>query len=181
MISIDKYNAALPYDAFLEQFGSGGDRQRWDNTRNSITIDENQRKLLTLFTRQTNVLVLAGAWCGDCSGQCPIFERFAEVAPMLNIRYLDRDVHADVQAELTINGGNRVPVCVFFSEDGHEVARYGERPLSKYRALARNVVSELAEEPNSGPSGIVDDWLREFERVQWILRLSPRLRRLHND
>ena len=25
------------------------------------------------------------------------------------------------------------------------------------------------------------DWLNEFERVQWLLRLSPRLRRLHGD
>ena len=180
MISFEKFSAALPYDAFLEQFGSPADRQRWDATRGSITIDENQRKLLALFTRQTNVLVLAGAWCGDCASQCPMFERFAELAPMLNIRYLDRDVHADVQAELTINGGNRVPVAVFYSEDGFEVARYGERPLAKYRALVRSVVPELPE-TNSGTTTIVDDWLREFERVQWILRLSPRLRRLHND
>jgi hypothetical protein len=28
---------------------------------------------------------------------------------------------------------------------------------------------------------IVQDWLDQFERVQWILRLSPRLRRLHGD
>jgi hypothetical protein len=28
---------------------------------------------------------------------------------------------------------------------------------------------------------VVQDWLNEFERVQWILRLSPRLRRLHGD
>ena len=27
----------------------------------------------------------------------------------------------------------------------------------------------------------VQDWLDEFERVQWILRLSPRLRRIHGD
>ena len=173
MIEFDKFNAALPYAQFLEQYGSPGDRKRWDASLESVTLSEDQRKLLGQFTRKTNVLVLAGAWCGDCAAQCPIFERFAEVAPMLNIRYLDRDIHADVQAELTINGGNRVPVVVFFSEDGFEVARYGERTLSKYRALATGA--------NSGPGAIIDDWLREFERVQWILRLSPRLKRLHND
>ena len=181
MIAFEKFDAALPYTDFLEKFGSASDRQRWDASLSSVTITEDQRKLLSLFTRQTNVLVLAGAWCGDCSSQCPIFERFAETAPMLKIRYLDRDVHSDVQAELTINGGNRVPVAVFFSEDGFEVARYGERPLSKYRTLARAVVPELPSDTNSGPGGIVEDWLREFERVQWILRLSPRLKRLHND
>jgi hypothetical protein len=28
---------------------------------------------------------------------------------------------------------------------------------------------------------IVQDWLNEFERVQWMLRLSPRLRKIHGD
>jgi hypothetical protein len=28
---------------------------------------------------------------------------------------------------------------------------------------------------------VTQDWLDEFERVQWLLRLSPRLRRLHGD
>src|SRR5271170_3130561 len=82
-----------------------------------------------------NVLVLAGAWCGDCSGQCPIYDRFAEVARSIDVRYIDRDEHADVQKELQINGGNRVPVLIFFSEDGLEVGRYGERTLSKYRQM----------------------------------------------
>ena len=81
------------------------------------------------------VLCLAGAWCGDCSGQCPAFEHFAAAAPVIQVHYLDRDEHADVQKVLQINGGNRVPVVVFFSEDGFEVARYGERTLSKYRQL----------------------------------------------
>ena len=43
----------------------------------------------------------------------------------------------DVQQELSINGGNRVPVAVFFSEDGYEVARYGERTLSAVPADGR--------------------------------------------
>jgi hypothetical protein len=36
------------------------------------------------------------------------------------------------------------------------------------------------------PSGnnlaeVVQDWFDEFERVQWLLRTSPRLRQLHGD
>jgi hypothetical protein len=30
-------------------------------------------------------------------------------------------------------------------------------------------------------NAVVDDWLREFERVQLMLRLSPRLRQKHGD
>lgn len=174
----DAWPAALPYAAFLTKYGSPGDRARWDQTLQQAALTPEQRRLLGAFTRTTNVLVLAGAWCGDCSGQCPVFERFAEAAPVLAVRYLDRDDHADVQAELRINGGNRVPVVVFFSEDGFEVARFGERPLARYRQLVRGLVPGV---PDDGFAGVVRDWLNEFERVQWLLRLSPRLRQKHGD
>lgn len=184
MLRFDFFQAAKPYDEFFAAFGSPLDKARWDRTRDTVTLTDDQKKLLAAFTRTTNVLVLAGAWCGDCANNCPIFERFAQAAPVLRVRYLDRDAHPDAQAELKINGGNRVPVAVFFSEDGLEVARYGERTLTSYRMMARDVAGEVC---GSGVLGkdllaeVTADWLREFERVQWILRLSPRLRKLHRD
>lgn len=184
MIAFELFSQALTYDAFLTQYGTAADRPRWDRSRAAVKLTDEQRQLLGRFTRTTNVLVLAGAWCGDCATQCPIFEAFAEAAPVLQVRYIDRDVHADAQKELQINGGNRVPVAVFFSEDGHEVARYGERTLTAYRQIIAQLGGEVCGSGIVGSdqlAGITADWLREFERVQWILRLSPRLRRLHND
>jgi thiol-disulfide isomerase/thioredoxin len=151
-----------------------------------MSLGGEQAALLAGFVRKMPVLCLAGAWCGDCINQCPIFEHFAAAAPVIQVRYIDRDEHADAQRELQINGGNRVPVVVFFSEDGLEVARYGERTLSKYRQMMRDQMGP------SCPTGIVlpgdplpalatQDWLDEFERVQWLLRLSPRLRQMHGD
>src|SRR3954469_23609189 len=179
-----KFEAALPLPEFLAKYGTDAHRRRWDFAADQTTLTDAQKKLLGTFTRRTNVLVLAGAWCGDCSSQCPIFERFAEAAPVIRTRYLDRDEHADVQAALQINGGNRVPVAVFFSEDGHEVARYGERTLARYRQLAGQLTGEgcatgFVKGDDPVQRAVVQDWLNEFERVQWILRLSPRLRRLH--
>jgi hypothetical protein len=181
-----KFEAALPLAEFLAKYGTDAHRNRWKLAAEQTTLTDAQRKLLGTFTRRTNVLVLAGAWCGDCSSQCPIFERFAEAAPVIQTRYLDRDEHADVQAELQINGGNRVPVAVFFSEDGFEVARYGERTLARYRQLVGQLTGEgcatgFVKGSDPTQQAIVQDWLDEFERVQWILRLSPRLRRLHGD
>ena len=184
MIAFDKFQAGLTYDEFLSTHGTPADRERWDRTRKAVQLTDEQTALLSQFTRTTNVLVLAGAWCGDCAGQCPIFEVFAAVAPKLVVRYLDRDIHAEVQKELQINGGNRVPVAVFFSEDGVEVARYGERTLTAYRAMVAQLGGDACGSGLAGESrqaGTVADWLREFERVQWILRLSPRLRRIHGD
>ncbi|HEY1379014.1 MAG TPA: thioredoxin family protein [Gemmataceae bacterium] len=182
----DTFTAALPYSEFMARHGTPAYADRWRATYDKVQLTPAQRDLLGQFQRQTNVLVLAGAWCGDCSGQCPIFDRFAEAAPDLTVRYLDRDAHPDVQAELRINGGDRVPVVVFFSEDGYEVARYGERTLSRYRALAATTIGAscptgLAAAGDPLLAAVTQDWLDEFERVQWILRLSPRLRQKHRD
>jgi hypothetical protein len=75
---------------------------------------------------------------------------------------------------------------VFFSEDGLETARYGDRTLSKYRQMIRDQVGASCPTGINAPgdsllSQVVQDWLNEFERVQWLLRLSPRLRHKHGD
>jgi thiol-disulfide isomerase/thioredoxin len=181
-----KFEAALPLNQFLEKHGSSTDKTRWQNAFAATRLTDAQKTLVAGFKREQNVLVLAGAWCGDCVSQCPIFDRIAEAAPVVKVRYIDRDEHADAQVELKINGGDRVPVAVFFSEDGQEVARYGERTLAKYRSLVSQLSGEscatgLVKGSDPLQAQIVQDWLDEFERVQWILRLSPRLRKKHGD
>src|SRR5262249_9396134 len=144
-----KFAAGLSYDDFLTRHGTTAHRDRWRQTYDKIALTPEQRDLLASFTRQTGVFCLAGAWCGDCSSQCPIYRRFEEAAPVLKLRFLDRDEHADAQRALQINGGDRVPVVVFFSEDGYEVSRFGERTLSRYRQMARDQVGA------SCPTGVV--------------------------
>jgi thiol-disulfide isomerase/thioredoxin len=182
----DKFRVGLPLADFLARYATDGQRQRWAGVQQQVVLTVSQRQLLAAFGRKINVLCLAGAWCGDCINQCPIFEHFATAAPALTVRYLDRDEHADVQQLLQVNGGNRVPVLVFFSEDGFEVGRYGERTLSKYRQMMREQGGSSC--PTSPAvvgepllAQVTQDWLNEFERVQWLLRLSPRLRQLHGD
>jgi thiol-disulfide isomerase/thioredoxin len=182
----DKFQQGLTYADFLARYADEGQKKRWRQMHDQVQLTPEHMELLRSFRRQMNLLCLAGTWCGDCINQCPIFEHFAAAAPRIQVRYLDRDEHADAQRELQINGGNRVPVVVFFSDDGFEVARYGERTLSKYRRMARDMFGA------SCPTGIVipgdtvlaqvtQDWLNEFERVQLLLQLSPRLRQLHGD
>jgi len=187
----EKFQQGLPYADFIARYANDGQKQRWRDVHAQVRLTPEQRTLLGAFTRPMNVLVLAGAWCGDCINQCPIFEHFAaarpqNAAPVIHTRYLDRDEHADVQKELQINAGDRVPVVVFHSEDGKEVARYGERTLSKYRHMMRDQAGPSCPTGLSAPGDslltqVTQDWLNEFERVQWLLRLSPRLRRLHGD
>src|SRR5438093_10180419 len=199
----EKFQLGLSYQDFLAQYATEEQMKRWWQVHEQIKLTEAQRQLLSSFRRNMNVLCLAGAWCGDCINQCPAFDHFAAAAPplpspsppggeggvrgpVIHLRFLDRDDHADLQHELQINGGNRVPVLVFFSEDGFEVARYGERTLSKYRQLMHDQTGPscptgLIAPGDSLLAQVTQDWLNECERVQWLLRLSPRIRHMHND
>lgn len=175
----EKYKLGLSYGDFLKRHGGDGHPARWQKVHEQVALSDAQKTLLKSFTRSMPVLCLAGAWCGDCVNQCPIFEHFAAATPTIQVRYLDRDEHADVQAALQLCGGNRVPVLVFFSEDGFECARAGDRTLSKYRRMMHETFGGSA--TDGLLAQVTQDWLDEFERVQWMLRLSSRLRKLHND
>lgn len=180
------FSKSLPYGRFLEAAGSSVHRDRWQAVYDRVKLTAEQTALLAGFTRKMNVFCLAGAWCGDCVNQCPAFQRIAEGNPLIDLRFLDRDVDPAIRAELSVNGGQRVPVVVFLSEDYYECGRYGDRTLSTYRQMARSMLGAAC------PTGAVPaagdalalttaDWLAEFERCQLMLRLSARLRAQHGD
>ncbi|MDR7481695.1 MAG: thioredoxin family protein [Armatimonadota bacterium] len=180
------WDRGLPYAEFLVRHGEERHRERWQRIYDQVALDGSQQALLAGFTRRMHLLCVAGVWCGDCVLQGPVLQRIAEASPAIALRFLDRDAHADVQDALVLNAGRRIPVVVFLAEDFEECGRYGDRTLSVYRRLARDRLGP------SCPTGIVPpddqylpavvaDWLNEVERVQLMLRLSPRLRARHGD
>ncbi|MFM7107604.1 MAG: thioredoxin family protein [Planctomycetaceae bacterium] len=177
---------ALPYAGFLEAHATPEQRARWEAVHARVVLAPEQERLLAGFVRRMPVLVLAGAWCGDCVNQCPIFARFAAAAPAIDLKFLDRDALPDVAAHLKVCGGQRVPVAAFFSEDFTPVLFYGDRTLSAYRAAARaslgaGCATGVAPPAADALAAATADWLDQFERVQLILRLSARLRERHGD
>ena len=180
------FAAALPYADFLGRHATPDQRSRWDGFHDRVTLTAHQRSLLAGFTRRMPVLVLAGAWCGDCVNQCPIFAHFASASTAIDLRLLDRDALPDIAAHLKVCGGQRVTVAAFLSEDFTPVLFYGDRTLSAYRAaaaaqLGSSCASGAVPPPADAIAAVVADWLDQFERVQLILRLSGRLREKHGD
>jgi thiol-disulfide isomerase/thioredoxin len=180
------FGEALPYPSFLDRYASPPQRIRWDSMHGRFSLTTEQHTLLEGFARRMPVLCLCGAWCGDCINQCPVFDHFARATDRIDLRFLDRDIKPEVREELSINGGHRVPVLVFLSEDGFEVSRYGERSLSTYRRMASEQLGPACPTGFVPPAAealaaVTADWLAEFERAQLILRLSPRLRAMHGD
>lgn len=180
------FQQGLPYRDFLQKYGTVAQQERWENFYQALHLTADQRALLSRFTREMKIVVLAGAWCGDCVNQCPIFDHFARATPTLDIRYFDRDDHPDLAETLSVCGGARVPVVLFVSEDDFQVGIYGDRTLSAYRTAVAKLSGEscptgIVLPGESEQAEVVQDWLNEFERVQWILRTSGRLRKLHDD
>lgn len=183
---LSKWPEGLSYTEFLKKYATPDQHSRWEATFKEITLTSAQKELLASFKRDMMVVVISGAWCGDCIQQCPIFERFAEQTSRLQIRYFDRDDHSDMADALSICGGRRVPSVLFMAEDGSPCGRYGDRTLAKYRDSAASLMGAacptgLVPQEKSLQAAVVEEWLEQFERVQLMLRLSPRLRQKHGD
>lgn len=181
-----KWEAGLPLDAFLQRYATDEHRRRWQLASERITLTADQKALLRNFTRRMKVFVLAGAWCGDCIAQCPLFTQVEQVTNLAEFRYFDRDTHPDLAALVQICGAARVPAVLFVSEDNHPCGLYGDRTLAKYRTLAGTLGGSacptgLVADEATLTAAVVQEWIDQIERIQWMLRTSSRLRKLHGD
>ena len=180
-----KFESGLTYNDFLSKYGSDSHRDRWAGMRDQVTLTPAQTELLAGFVRDMKVMVFAGAWCGDCANQCPIFDRFAAVTPRIHVRFYDRDDNPELGDLISTCGAHRVPSVLFLSEDNYVCGRYGDRTLAKYRDMAEKQLGTACPtgigEAQTLLDAVTQDWLDEFERIQLMLRFSGRLRTLHGD
>jgi thiol-disulfide isomerase/thioredoxin len=181
-----KHAAGLTYDDYIAS-GKPQEQENWQRIYDQVQINDAQKELLGSFVRQVKVLALSGIWCGDCVMQGPLLQRIAEAGNgKIDLRWLDRDEHADLQSLVTINAGMRVPVLLFCAEDFELVSWYGDRTLARYRAMAKQALGDScplpgAAVPDDEVAATLADWIDQFERVQLLLRVSGRLRAKHGD
>jgi hypothetical protein len=158
----------------------------WRHHVEAASVAPAHRAMLGSFTRRMNVLVLTGAWCGDCAVQCPMLAAIGEACPAADVRFLEQADHAGLAARLRINAGTRVPTVVWCAEDHEFCSLMGDRTLARYRAMAARQLGAScplpgASVPADEAAATLAGWVDEFERVQLMLRLSPRLRERHGD
>ncbi len=181
-----KFEQASDYEHYVRT-GTEEQQRRWKQVYDTAALTDKQRALLAGFTREMNILVISGIWCGDCVQQCPLIARIAEGNPQrVHLRYVDRDQHRDLIEPLEINAGDRVPVAILMAEDFVPCAVFGDRSISRYRALAAKQLGAscpigIAAPDQNELAATLADWLEEIERIQLMLRLSSRLRQMHGD
>ena len=181
-----KHDAGLSYADYLAT-GTQAQQAAWNQCHGQLALTPEQTTLLGGFQRDIKVLAVSGIWCGDCVRQGPMFETIAQAtAGRVDLKWIDRDNHLDLQQKVRINAGDRVPVVLFCSEDYELVGWYGDKPLSRYRAVARQQLGAScplpgAQVPQNELDAELTDWVDQFERAHLILRLSARLRQKHGD
>lgn len=181
-----KYKQGLPYDAYVAS-GSPGHQKAWADFRSHVHTTPAHATLFKGFTRTMHVLCVSGTWCGDCVQQVPMLDAIAGLRPdLVHLRLLDRDAHMDLARRLVINDGMRVPVVLFLNEEFDFISMYGDRTLTRYRAIAERQLGAScplpgAPVPPDEVAATLQDWIDEAERAQLVCRLSTKLRAKHGD
>ncbi len=146
-----KFAAALPYDRYVRT-GKEDQQKRWHQVYAAAQLTPAQTQFVSSLKRDMKVLIISGIWCGDCVQQCPILQKIAEAnSAHIDLRLLDRDEHRDLIDQLRINAGDRVPVMLFLAEDFEFCGVYGDRTLTRYRALAAKHLAAACPLPIAAP------------------------------
>ena len=182
----DHFKSGMEFEPFVSMlpFDQQG---TWAQRHGQLELNPEQCELLAGFTRDMKILCLTGPWCGDCALQGSALARIASTQPdRIQLRFIPRDESfAELIVSSMINAGTRVPVTWIMAEDFEPCSRIGDRTLSRYRSMAVKALGPssgvLSAPPEDPVRTVLEEMLDEVERVQWMLRLSPRLRELHGD
>src|SRR5688500_4419725 len=112
-----KHEAGLDYESYLAT--DPAKAANWRKHEQQLRLTDEQRRLISGFTRQMRILVVSGIWCGDCAVQCPMLVKIAQGTSkpnLIDIRFVDRDAHSDLSNQIMINTGHRVPTVIFMAE-----------------------------------------------------------------
>jgi thiol-disulfide isomerase/thioredoxin len=179
------FEIAKDLDTYLNE-GDPTHVSRWlESIKKTPDLSDEAKKRVQGYNRILNVLVYSGIWCGDCVRQVPTIKKISDIAgDLVNVKIIEREESPELMEELRLVGAHRVPVAVFLSEDFWEMARYGERTLSVYRAKAAREIGREFDAGILSPKARekeLAEWVDIFERVLIMLRLSPPLRRKYQD
>lgn len=179
------FSEALAFPDYLKT-ANETQRKRWDAFYELAQPGDSQLKLVSTFTRKMHILILSGIWCGDCMRQLPFIHKLYSANSLIDLKFIDNQKIPELRDSLKIQGGARVPVVLFLSEDFYEVARFGDRTLAAYRNKANRELGPACEAGVVLPTSeeLLEDnseWMDQIERAQLILRLSPMLRERYGD
>src|SRR6266513_828 len=108
MITRERYDAAMPFDAFLA--GVQKNAELWRAIYDRARVPDDVVDRLDRLGGHWHVLVLSEDWCGDAVNIVPVVARLAERAANLDVRLLARDENPDIMDAHLTGAARSIPV-----------------------------------------------------------------------
>lgn len=103
--------------------------QRMERIHKTVQISTELAQKVKAITKPQTWLCITEAWCGDAAQNLPIFERLAELNPLIKLRLVLRDENLDLMDRYLTNGSRAIPRVIAISNDV-ELWNWGPRPLA---------------------------------------------------
>lgn len=116
-----------PFEAWLEEEVEEH-RDLWEGVHRRHETPDAAVERAREIGGEWRLLVLVEDWCGDASNTVPVLARFAEAAPNVEMRVVERDENLDLMDRHLTNGGRAIPVAVVLDADLRPRGSWGPRP-----------------------------------------------------
>lgn len=133
-ITEEFYNSGLSLNEYLSQI------KKEEQTRTRLYYNRCQKgfseeELRIDLEYPVNLVVASCGWCWDCQTNIPVLVHLAEQSPNINLRIFNKD-HLPFLVD-RINGGEKVPQVLVFSQDYYFLDRWVERTTFAYQLAAK--------------------------------------------
>ena len=107
--------------------------KRWDKT---LTLTDQQEKIIRAFNRKVIWLVLTESWCGDAAPTIPVMNKVASLNQNIELKVLLRDEHDRLMDHFLTNGARSIPKLIMLDSASLEVTgEWGPRPATAARMV----------------------------------------------
>ncbi len=103
-------------------------RELWEGVHDRHETPDRALERAREIGGEWRLLVLAEDWCGDASNTVPVLARFAEAAPNVEMRVVERDENPELMDAHLTNGGRAIPIAVVLDRDDRPRGSWGPRP-----------------------------------------------------
>ncbi|UCG00704.1 MAG: thioredoxin family protein [Candidatus Heimdallarchaeota archaeon] len=149
------YQTGDTFDEFL-QSGTEDEQERFNLYYRRLEKKFSPEEFRIDLNYPVNLLVLATTWCWDSKTNVPVFIRIAEHSPNVNLKIFNKDRYPFLVDK--INGGEKVPQVLIFSQDYQYLDRWVERTTLGYQ-LYGDVRKEYGWDES-----VADEFLKDYRK-----------------
>ncbi|MFW9903336.1 MAG: thioredoxin family protein [Candidatus Thorarchaeota archaeon] len=129
-ITEEFYQTGSSFDEFI-QTGTEDEKKRISLYYRRLDKKFTPEDFRIELTHPINLLIMATTWCWDSKTNVPVFVKLAEQNPNINLKIFNKDHYPFLIDR--INGREKVPQVLVFSQDFHYLDRWVERSTLGYQ------------------------------------------------